>query len=384
MIGLFLVVLFFAVRAKGPDVYAYGSPAVYVTSQGTGMIRVDAAASSEAPLAVAGWIDEHGSTLSDIFIDVDSKNPVRATAVTIDDPRRMRFSGQYPASNLPPGRHRITARALFFDDTSSILRIIGASGYSAAFSIAPSKFVGTVRCVTPAAAEAGEHLSTLVVRSPIAQSSDPSTFEVDSGAGVTITGRVGGQKSGTGSLLAVVDDRAWLASRQGSSFVVRLPTVQMGQGRHTVNFCVTQGGAGATLLKVAPISLFVRPVQEQLSLDTVNGPAVVEAAQSGAVVTIPRDQETTVTGWVVDPAARQPVTSVGISIDGKVLGKTIYGRPRPDVAAALHEPSYTESGFEASLPAGSIAPGNHVLRLAVTSSSGVRSLSKASLNVLVR
>jgi hypothetical protein len=67
-----------------------------------------------------------------------------------------------------------------------------------------------------------------------------------------------------------------------------------------------------------------------------------------------------ITGWAVDSPYGKPAGGVYIDIDGEAF-QAGYGISRPDVAAALRNPQYDASGFDAEIFIGKIAPGTHSL-----------------------
>jgi hypothetical protein len=383
MIGLLVIVLILAIRANGPEVSAYGENDSYTINQRPGEIRVSSGSDSGTSFSVSGWVGGYGNP-ADVFLYVDGIHPVRAATVAGDRLHRLtRFSGQYPIDGLPPGPHRLAARTLFFGTSNvSSVQLIGVNEHSRMIAVPFSKSAGVVKCRNLPISNR-RVLSGLVVYAP-GVSSRAASVSVESGAGISVVGHLIGFGSKSIALLAGIDGQGWIASVLGSNFTVRIPTAGLGLGVHTLNFCAVDPGSGAVALGRSSIKLIVQPAGEQLSIDTVNGSVVVQEVKAGAAFSIPYDKPVTITGWVVDPVTRQPASTVQIAIDGKIVGRAVYGKQRSDVAAAFHEPDYTSSGFEAVVPAGSVDRGDHILRLAITSSGGVRSLSKASLNVTVR
>lgn len=71
-----------------------------------------------------------------------------------------------------------------------------------------------------------------------------------------------------------------------------------------------------------------------------------------------------VRGWAVDAHHLTVARAVWLEIDGDRIVPARYGSTRPDVADALR-PSYADSGFDATLRPGTLAPGTHRLQLCV-------------------
>jgi hypothetical protein len=87
---------------------------------------------------------------------------------------------------------------------------------------------------------------------------------------------------------------------------------------------------------------------------------------SGA--TVPGDSPLGIGGWVVDRTADgwSGIDDVHIyegtaGAGGTFLGQALVAQSRPDVAAALNNPYWASSGFWATVPAGSLAPGMRTL-----------------------
>ena len=75
-------------------------------------------------------------------------------------------------------------------------------------------------------------------------------------------------------------------------------------------------------------------------------------------------QPTVLWGWAVDQEAATCASSV-VALVGERTFAATYGLPCPDVASYLSKPAYTNSGFQVILPAGSLAPGRHEIRLRI-------------------
>jgi hypothetical protein len=67
-----------------------------------------------------------------------------------------------------------------------------------------------------------------------------------------------------------------------------------------------------------------------------------------------------VTGWAASPVP-EPAELAYAEVDGTELYRGIVGRARPDVAAVLGA-AETAFGFRVRIPAGQLAPGEHVVR----------------------
>jgi hypothetical protein len=83
---------------------------------------------------------------------------------------------------------------------------------------------------------------------------------------------------------------------------------------------------------------------------------------------LPSNQSVTITGWVVDQAAEGWAGIDNVHVydglagqGGTFLGQALFAQSRPDVAQALGNPFWTNSGFSLTLGAGALAAGPHSL-----------------------
>src|SRR5579871_2161522 len=105
-------------------------------------------------------------------------------------------------------------------------------------------------------------------------------------------------------------------------------------------------GSGVLLLMGALLVAPTVPLQAQAGATTQ---ITVDSPVGGSLVAAsPID----IGGWAVDPAGPgSGVDSVQVYLDGPMgstaplLGSTSYGSARPDVAVALGNPAFTDSGF---------------------------------------
>ena len=91
-------------------------------------------------------------------------------------------------------------------------------------------------------------------------------------------------------------------------------------------------------------------------------------------VAIPVDAKRTPTinvrGWAVDQRAKTAAAGVVVNVDGKTDLVANYGQPRPDVAANLKNPNYTNCGFVTSLDVSGLEKGRHTLTMRVVTADG--------------
>jgi hypothetical protein len=101
----------------------------------------------------------------------------------------------------------------------------------------------------------------------------------------------------------------------------------------------------------------------RFTIDVING---VLARDRPVPIRAP---EVVVEGWAVDDAAGAPAGGVRVVIDGQ-RATAAYGHARPDVASAYHRRAYRGSGFRATLPTASLAPGIHRVAVEVIAADG--------------
>ena len=99
--------------------------------------------------------------------------------------------------------------------------------------------------------------------------------------------------------------------------------------------------------------------------------------------TVAWNHAVTVNGWAADTTDGAPVASVQILSDGNVVATATLGLSRPDVAAAYNNPAYTNSGWTATIPSGTLTSGVHSITAIASNSSGATTtLGPKSITVL--
>jgi hypothetical protein len=89
-----------------------------------------------------------------------------------------------------------------------------------------------------------------------------------------------------------------------------------------------------------------------------------------------------ISGWVADAVDGAPLSNVTVLIDGSSVGTPTLGIARPDVATSYGKPAYTNSGYNLTYPAGSLAVGNHAVTVTAVNGDG-QSTTFGPLNVTV-
>jgi hypothetical protein len=84
----------------------------------------------------------------------------------------------------------------------------------------------------------------------------------------------------------------------------------------------------------------------------------------------PRGAAIVFSGWAADDAERAPITKIVATVDGDATFPAIAGLQRADVAVALGNPVYAASGFRLTIPACSLAPGEHTIAFRFEAADG--------------
>jgi hypothetical protein len=103
-----------------------------------------------------------------------------------------------------------------------------------------------------------------------------------------------------------------------------------------------------------------RPAGTNYHIDAI-GPVV--NPPPGSTIQLP-SAPLMVAGWAIDEPADTVAGSVDITIDGVPYAAS-YGIPRGDVAVYFKKSAFTNSGFQLTIPASLLSPGNHTFTLRV-------------------
>jgi hypothetical protein len=125
----------------------------------------------------------------------------------------------------------------------------------------------------------------------------------------------------------------------------------------------TSPASSGSAAGIDPKSLVSVNSETFLALDEIGGKLPVQN------VSIPVNPQSmpkiTVRGWAVDQRTKGEAGGVIVNVDGKTDVVANYGQPRPDVAANLKNPNYTNSGFIATIDASTLEKGRHTLTMRV-------------------
>ncbi|MGE5473612.1 MAG: FlgD immunoglobulin-like domain containing protein [Ignavibacteriales bacterium] len=101
----------------------------------------------------------------------------------------------------------------------------------------------------------------------------------------------------------------------------------------------------------------------------------LETPQANAIIS----NNIPITGWVLDPDGVQDIL---VYMDGKLIGKAVYGDPRPDILAQYPGYKNSNSGFHYNLDTKGITNANHILKLSEITGKG-ETKDIASINIKV-
>ena len=140
-------------------------------------------------------------------------------------------------------------------------------------------------------------------------------------------------------------------------------------GSHSVSAIAFDSAGASTLLPVGQNNTFT------VTTGGSNTPPFgwLDYARNAAngTTTVAPGGTLSVVGWAADKEDGAPVAKVQISIDGSLIGNAVLGDPRPDVANALNNPAYTNSGWHLNytVPA-TLAAGTHNVTAVAFDSAG--------------
>ena len=97
---------------------------------------------------------------------------------------------------------------------------------------------------------------------------------------------------------------------------------------------------------------------------------VIGNAMNLASTTVPQNANLFVNGWAADVEDGAPVAQVQILIDGNPIGNASLGDVRTDVASALGNAAYTNSGWHFTTNIGALTVGTHTVTVIATDSAG--------------
>jgi sugar lactone lactonase YvrE len=159
-----------------------------------------------------------------------------------------------------------------------------------------------------------------------------------------------------------------------SGYQLHYPAATFSAGTHAITAVAIDSGGRSTTF--GPLAI------------TVTAPPPpfgnLEGAEDSSTrsTTVSQADSFYVAGWVADATDGAPLSNVKVYIDGTLLGTPILGIARPDVAAALHNPAYLNSGYQFYHSAAALSPGAHAVTV-VAIDSGGRSTTFGPLTITV-
>jgi len=104
---------------------------------------------------------------------------------------------------------------------------------------------------------------------------------------------------------------------------------------------------------------------------------------SDRTTTIPQNGTLAASGWAADQEDGSPVARVEVRIDGTTVGTATLGVSRPDVANALGDARYTNSGWRLTYNIGTLVVGTHTVTAVAFDSAGVSTALRGSKAITV-
>src|SRR5664280_1486861 len=149
------------------------------------------------------------------------------------------------------------------------------------------------------------------------------------------------------------------AAYTNSGWTFTYAALSLSVGTHTVsvvatdsvNLTTTIGSKSITVTGVAPFGSVDQAVDSATGLTTVS-----------------HADNLLVRGWAADIQDNAPVKPVLIMVDGTAIGNATLGGSRPDVATALNNAAYTNSGWTLTYAASGFSVGPHTVTVVATDS----------------
>ncbi len=104
-------------------------------------------------------------------------------------------------------------------------------------------------------------------------------------------------------------------------------------------------------------------------MDVLTGDIPVDR---GAIPFVEATDRVVMNGWATNVEQSAPAKGLCAVVDDRVVtnADVVYGRARPDVAAAKNNPKLRATGYEVGLLGGALPKGKHVLGIAALSTDG--------------
>jgi hypothetical protein len=138
---------------------------------------------------------------------------------------------------------------------------------------------------------------------------------------------------------------------------------------------------GATVS--GPLQALPAPPTVRVTIDTTNGR--IPARYPYPPTTLRARAPIALTGWAADTQTLSPLRDFLIDVDERTDVRVTSRVARPDVAAALGQPSYLRSGYRATIPGSLVTPGAHLIGIKVVGPGGRASfVPSATVEIVAR
>ena len=319
-------------------------------------------------LSVSGWVADpvDGAPLSNVTVKIDGATVGTPTLGIARPDVASAFSNQaylhsgykftYPASSLSVGSHQVTVTA------------VDSGGNSTTFG--PLDFtVGSVSAVLVGNLEGAADVTTNSSAIPASDVLYVSGWVADSVDGAplnNVTVTIDGNFVGKPTIGIARPDVANAFNNQtylNSGYRLTYPASSLSIGSHQATVtAVDSSGISKTF---GPVNFSVTAAAA-----TIYGNLELAADSETYGSSIPPADNLLVGGWAADSMDGAPLNGISVKIDGVQVGRPTIGIARPDVANALNNQAYLQSGYNFTYPVSSLAAGTHQVTVTVVDSSG--------------
>jgi protocatechuate 3,4-dioxygenase beta subunit len=163
-----------------------------------------------------------------------------------------------------------------------------------------------------------------------------------------------------------------------SGYLLFYSAAKISVGSHAVTAVAIDSGGRSTTFGPLTIAVTSAPPPPPPPFGNFEG----ATDSSTGSTTVSRADMMRIGGWVADVTDGAPLANVKVYIDGTAVGTPTLGIARPDVAAALSNAAYLDSGYLLFCSAATLSVGTHAVT-AVAIDSGGRSTTFGPLTIAV-
>ena len=319
------------------------------------------------PAASPGFSPASGSYLGARTVSISDSTPGAVIYYTTDGTTPTTGSTKYSGS-------------ITVSQTETLEAIAVATGHAQSL-VATSTYTITPLSLYPIGnIEGAEDSSTLSTTLPQSDTLYVGGWVVDATDGAPLSNvkvYIDGTAVGTPVLgIARPDVAAYFGNIAftNSGYQFYYPAKTLSAGNHSVTVVAIDSGGRSTTF--GPLTITVSPAPPPFG--NLEG-AVDSSTWSTTVL---QTDSLWVQGWVADAIDGAPLANVKLYIDGTLFGTPALGVARPDVAAALNNSAYLDSGYQFSHSAAALSLGTHALTV-VAIGSGGRSATFGPLKITV-